>query len=88
MLTIQKIRPCTLIYLLLIGLSVATFMVGELGPGSLETSLLVLAIALIKGELVGGWFMGLRGIKGLWRWPVLIWLLIPGLIITLTFIYA
>lgn len=82
------VRPCTRIYLLLIGLTLVTFWVGELGPGDLHSSLLVLAIALAKGELVGSWFMGLRGLKGPWRWPVVGWLLIPGLIISLTFIYG
>ena len=84
----KSIRPCTQIYLLLIALTLVTYAVGEAGPGTLNSSLLVLGIALIKGELVGGWFMGLRGLQGLWRWPVLIWLLIPGSIISLTFIYG
>ncbi|MCG8489962.1 MAG: cytochrome C oxidase subunit IV family protein [Chromatiales bacterium] len=79
------IRPCTLIYLLLISFSLATFLVGKLGFSGLGMSLLVLLLALIKGHLVGSYFMGLGGVRGVWRWPVFIWLFIPGILIGMAF---
>ena len=42
-------------------------------------------LALLKGHLVGDWFMGLCGLRGPWRWVVAIWLLLPGLLIALAF---
>jgi len=28
--------------------------------------------------LVGDWFMGLRGVQGIWRWAVALWLVLVG----------
>jgi caa(3)-type oxidase subunit IV len=79
------IRPCTRVYLALMTLTFITFAVGQLGLEGLSVSLLVLGLALLKGQLVGDFFMGLRGIRGLWRWVILIWLILPGGLITLAF---
>ncbi|MEW8340012.1 MAG: cytochrome C oxidase subunit IV family protein [Candidatus Thiodiazotropha taylori] len=79
------IRPCTLIYLLLIVLSLTAFLIGRLGFSGLGMSLLVLLLALIKGQLVGSYFMGLGRVRGVWRWPVFIWLFIPGILIGMAF---
>lgn len=81
----QLIRPCTLVYLLLIGLTVVNWAIGKLGLSGLWLALMVLALALLKGHLLGDWFMGLRGLRSFWRWVVVIWLLIPGGLITLAF---
>lgn len=81
-------RPCTRVYLVLIVLTVTTFAIGQSGLGGLTLSLLVLAFALIKGQLVGDYFMGLKGIRGAWRWVILVWLLLPGGLITLAFSLA
>lgn len=83
--TTLGLRPCTWVYFILIGLTYVTFMVGESGVSSLEISLFVLGLALLKGQLVGAYFMGLGGLRGLWRWPVFIWLFIPGSLITIAF---
>jgi len=79
------IRPCTRIYLVLMALTFVTFAVGELGLEGLPVSLLVLGLALLKGHLLGDFFMGLNGIRGPWRWVILLWLLLPGGLITLAF---
>ncbi len=79
------IRPCTRVYLVLMALTFVTFAVGQLGLGGLPVSLLVLGFALLKGQLVGDFFMGLRGIRGPWRWVIIIWLILPGGLITLAF---
>lgn len=83
--TTQLIRPCTMVYLVLVVLTVVTWAIGRSGLSGLGLALLVLGFGLIKGHLVGDWFMGLRGLRGPWRWVVLIWLLIPGGLISLAF---
>ncbi|MES9884127.1 MAG: cytochrome C oxidase subunit IV family protein [Sedimenticola sp.] len=79
------IRPCTWVYILLMGFTLVTFMVGQMEFSGLTVSLLVLLLALIKGQLVGAYFMGLGRLRGLWRWPVFIWLFIPGILISTAF---
>jgi cytochrome c oxidase subunit 4 len=81
-------RPCTFVYTSLVILTFVTFYIGEKGLGGIEIALFVLFIALIKGHLVGSYFMGLGGLKGLWRWPVTVWLILPGALITTAFILA
>ena len=78
-------RPCTRVYLVLIILTFATYLVGELGLSGLTAALLVLAGALVKGHLVGDFFMGLHGLRGPWRWVIPIWLLLIGVLITTAF---
>ncbi|MES9857477.1 MAG: cytochrome C oxidase subunit IV family protein [Sedimenticola sp.] len=79
------LRPCTWVYILLMSFTCVTFMVGQMGFSGLTVSLLVLLLALIKGQLVGAYFMGLGRLRGLWRWPVFIWLFIPGILISSAF---
>ena len=69
-------------------LTTLTFLVGEQGYGGLAISLIVLVFALLKGHLVGAWFMGLNQVRGIWRWPVTLWLLVPGSLISTAFILA
>lgn len=80
-----RIRPCTLVYLATIGLTLVTFGIGEAGVEGLEVSLAVLGIALIKGQMVGDYFMGLKGLRGPWRWVIFLWLFVPGALIAAAF---
>ena len=64
----------TLGYIVLVGLTVATYQIGETQNHSLEISLLVFAIAILKGAMISEQFMQLGFVKGIWRWPILIWL--------------
>lgn len=82
------IRPCTRIWLLLMGLSLVTYLVGEMGASGLAPALLVLGFAMLKGQLIGDFYMGLRWVRGLWRWAVVLWLLVPGGLITAAFLAA
>ncbi len=82
------VRPCTFIYILLMGLTVVTWMIGKAGLAGLDIALIVLSFALIKGLLIGDYYMGLRGIKGIWRWVIIIWLVIPGSLITWAFVIS
>ena len=82
------LRPCTLVYLTMIGLTLVTFSVGTAGLSGLGVSLTVLAIALIKGQMLGDYFMGLKGLKGPWRWVIFLWLFIPGTLIATAFVLS
>lgn len=82
------IRTCTLVYLLLMALTCVTWAIGRAGMGGQTLALLVLGIALLKGQLIGDWFMGLRALRGPWRWVIVAWLTIPGGLIALAFILA
>jgi cytochrome c oxidase subunit 4 len=81
----RLIRPCTQVYLLLVMLTLVTWGIGRAGLAGLTTVLVVLGFALLKGQLIGDWFMGLRFVRGAWRWVIFVWLLIPGLLIALAF---
>ena len=82
------IRPCTFIYIVLIALTIVTWLIGKAGLSGLEIALTVLGFALVKGLLIGDYYMGLRGIKGIWRWVIIIWLVIPGALITWAFVIS
>ncbi len=82
------IRQCTLVYATLVLLTLVTWGIGRAGIDGLGLSLLLLGLALFKGFLVGDWFMGLRGLLGIWRWVVVIWLLIPGGLIGIAFVLS
>lgn len=72
------LRVCTWTWLVMLALTMVTWIIGRLGLGGLGVSLTVLAFALIKGQMIGDWFMGLRQVRGPWRWPVVVWLLLVG----------
>lgn len=76
------------VYLLLLILTTVTLGVGHAGAGGLGVSLAVLGLALLKGQLVGDFFMGLKGIRGLWRWVISLWLLLVGALIASAFLLS
>ena len=78
-------RSAEWVWLILVGLTLVTFFVGLSGAGGLAVSLGVLFAALFKGWLVGENFMGLKWVRGWWRWVIFIWLFIPGALITTAF---
>ena len=82
------LRTCTRVYLVMIALTLVTWGIGQLGISGLWIALTVLFFALLKGQLVGDWFMGLRGLRGIWRWVVFIWLFVPGGLITVAFMLS
>lgn len=83
-----RLRPCTIVYLALMALSGITWLVGQLGLTGLAAALPVLFLALIKGQMVGDYFMGLENVRGPWRWVVFLWLFVPGALIAIAFINA
>lgn len=82
------IRPCTRIWLLLMALSYVTYLVGVSGLEGLWAALPVLGFAVIKGQLIGDYYMGLRWVSGFWRWVIALWLIVPGALITVAFVLA
>ena len=85
---LYPVRPCTIVYIVLMGLTLATWLIGKAGISGLDISLLVLGFAAVKGLLIGDYYMGLRGLKSIWRWVIIIWLVIPGCLISWTFAIA
>ncbi len=81
----NRIRPCTWIYLLLMLLTLFTWLVGVTGQNGFGISMLVLGLSLLKGQLIGDFYMGLRQVTSFWRWVIVIWLLFPGSLIGLAF---
>lgn len=79
-------RTHTTIWLVLVVLTLMTFMVGELHLGGLGALGLVLTTMLIKGQLVADWFMGLRQAPRLWRLVVTGYLFIIGSAIALAYV--
>ncbi len=83
--TAFSIRACTWVWLIMMGLTLTTYLIGQFNLGGLGVSLTVLAFALIKGQMVGDYFMGLKRARGFWRWPVSLWLFLPGGLIGVAF---
>jgi hypothetical protein len=79
------IRPCTRVYLLLMVLTFFTWLVGVSGMSGFGISMLVLGLSLLKGQLIGDYYMGLKRVTSFWRWVIVIWLLLPGSLIGLAF---
>lgn len=80
------IRPCTRVYLLLLSLTLVTWSLSRSQYTGTNIALSVLSLALIKGVLIGDYFMGLKQVRSLWRWSVIIWLLLPGCMISWAFL--
>ena len=85
---VTSLRGPNLAFVLLCLLTLFTWGVGVSGWKGLEASLLVLGVALLKGQLIGDWFMGLRHLQGIWRWVVLLWLLLIGVLVATAFLMA
>lgn len=83
--TVLGIRACTWVWLIMTGLTLATYTIGQVGLEGLSASLAVLVIALLKGQMLGDYFMGLKRLSGFWRWPVSLWLFLPGGLIGVAF---
>jgi hypothetical protein len=68
----------TNVWLLLAGLTLATLLIGEAGLAGRGVMLALLAIALVKGQLVATYFMGLRHAGWVWRSVILGYFLVVG----------
>ena len=74
--TIMNIRPCTWVWGILVGLTLAILAVGQAGAeGSVIVGLLLIT-TLIKTQMVADHFMGLKRTRWLWRAIVSVYLAI------------
>ncbi len=74
--------------MVLLGLTLATYTVGEMGLAGTGPILGVLALALVKGRLVAWHFMELRRVRSPWRWLLGGWLLVVGAGLATAFLTA
>ena len=79
-------RSATLIWALLVILTLMSFAMAESGMAGPTVMLLVLGATFIKGQLVAGHFMGLRRTRLLWRVIMASYLLIVGAMIAMAYL--
>jgi cytochrome c oxidase subunit IV len=76
----------TCIFVLLVALTFATFSIGEAGMAGKFTMLILLAIAMIKSQMVAHYFMLLHQTRPLWRLIMLIYFVIVGGLIAVAYL--
>ena len=76
----------TVIWLLLVALTIATFSIGEAGMAGKNIMLILLLIAMIKSQMVANYFMALRQTKLIWRLVMLLYFVIVGGLIALAYL--
>ena len=76
----------TVIWLLLVALTVATFSIGEAVMAGKNIMLILLLIAMIKSQMVANYFMALRQTKLIWRLVMLLYFVIVGGLIALAYL--
>ena len=76
----------TVIWLILVVLTIATFNIGEVGLAGKNTMLLLLAIAMVKSQMVANYFMGLRKTRLLWRGIMLGYFVLVGGLIAIAYL--
>lgn len=81
-------RFSSAIWLLLIVLTLTTFAIGEAGMAGSGAMLGLLLIALVKGQIVANYFMGLRHVAFGWRAVILAYFLLVGGLIALAYRWA
>ncbi|WP_127477144.1 cytochrome C oxidase subunit IV family protein [Sulfurivermis fontis] len=67
MTTTPRLRPCTLIWLVLLALTGLTWFIGQKGTTGLGIVSFVLAVTLFKSQMVADHFMGLKHVRPFWR---------------------
>lgn len=78
-------RFSTLTWLLLVALTLITYAIGERGMAGEGAMLGLLLIALVKGQMVANYFMGLRHAALGWRALILAYFLIVGGLVALAY---
>ena len=82
----QSIHFSSFIWLILVALTIATFCIGEASFSGKGTMLILLAIAMIKSQMVANYFMALRETKLIWRIIMLAYFVIVGGLIALAYV--
>lgn len=81
----SKLFPTT-IWLVLVALTIVTFSLGEAGMSGKGVMLALLAITMIKSQLVANYFMALRKTKLLWRAIMFGYFIIVGGLIAMAYL--
>lgn len=83
-----RLRPCTLIWLILLLLTVLAFVLGKLNLSGNTAMGVLLLTTIWKGKLIADYFMGLRQTRLLWRLLIWGWLLIVASAVSLAYSLA
>lgn len=76
----------TAIWTALVALTVATYSIGETGFAGKSAMLALLLIALVKGQMVANYFMGLRQAHVWWRALVFFYFVLVGGMIAMAYL--
>lgn len=83
---ILGLRPCTVIWLALLSLTLLTFGIGRFELGGTMVMGFVLLATFIKGQLVVDHFMGLRRVRLFWRLVMFFYLAVVGSLIAVAYL--
>ncbi len=76
------IRPCTVIWLVLMALTLVTLGIGKLGLSGTGVVAFIMTTTFIKGQMVADYFMGLKQVRWSFRIITLLYMVIVcGLIL-------
>ncbi len=79
-------RFATRIWLALVILTLLTFAIGEEVTAGRAVMMSVLLIALVKGQLIANYFMGLRHVSWLWRGIILGYFVVVGSMVAFAYL--
>ena len=82
----QSNISATVIWLILVALTLATWRIGEAGMVGKSAMLLLQFIAMIKSQMVANYFMALRHTRLLWRGIMFGYFVIVGGLIALAYL--
>lgn len=84
------IRPCTVVWLILMLLTMSTLAIGKFGlidlMGGEPLVLFLLATIFIKGAMISDFFMGLKPVRWRWRIIPIIYLIIICILIWIAYV--
>jgi len=88
-------RINNIIFSVLISLTLFTWLLGQtelVGDITEKLSaktifIILLAVAVIKVQLIGDFFMHLNSVKGFWRWIITLWVTLTGGFIAIAFLF-
>lgn len=78
----------TIVWLVLVLLTIATYCIGETGMAGKSVMLTLLIITMIKSQMVANYFMGLRHTRLLWRGIMFSYFTIVGGLIAFAYLIA
>lgn len=76
----------TIIWVALVALTLTTYRMGEAGLAGKGVMLALLLIAMIKGQMVANYFMGLRHAHIVWRALVFFYFVLVGGLIAVAYL--